>query len=867
MQVSRHIRGWRGLGVLVGMTFTVAALVLGCQGPPGPPGPSGSAGAAGAGAAGSGMVSGKITNSITGGPVVGAKIAVDPAIQGQSPTTDNTGAFSATLPIGSYKLSVTRDGFTAATDTLVLVGGQTVTKNITLRPASRVAVNAGVQQETNPGGTVTLKATAEPLDGSTVSGYEWTQLSGVTATLANAKTDTLSVTLDKAPAYKAQLVKNIESLDRFNVQGISPHVIGDTKTSTFTVTVTTSSGKYTGKVAVTAKLPYDVTLGIQDVPQGIPVLLNGKQQSSYNWTIAGPAGSKADLDEPAKRNPVFTPDVAGKYVLTEKVSGATLNVFAGTWSGAITGQDAKGNPLAAGCTTCHDGKTAPDQFTAWSQSGHSHIFTKNMNDAGGHWTEACASCHGVGYTPAITNGGWDEAMAAENWKAPPHGDPGLWTKMLTTNPKTTKEANIQCENCHGPNNGSTLHANDIIDPARISISADVCGSCHGEPPRHGRFQQWENSAHGDFELAIDDATVESRGATAAHCGRCHTGQGFLTWIEQGNLTKLIQGKNGDATVPELTAMGLTKNSVQPQTCVVCHDPHAEGTLSGAPGTNTATVRINGSTGLLPSGFKAEDVGKGAICMTCHNTRNGLHNDANAPANYTAPHTPSQTDILMGQNAYFVNTERSAHGLVKDTCVTCHMELTAPPTEFSLPGVGTNHGFKASIDVCGKCHTNSLNGEALQGSIKAKLQDLSNRMSKYLLAKMPANTMVLDYTPHASGGKSYDIKSDPVKITKDNIVSIESTEPHGQQGYIIKLKNSATVTYKPANEPSHSMDVTQVQVQLGDVTSDGKTPIIAPSDNLVKAGWNYFLVHGDGSEGVHNPSWINQILDASINALK
>jgi hypothetical protein len=242
---------------------------------------------------------------------------------------------------------------------------------------------------------------------------------------------------------------------------------------------------------------------------------------------------------------------------------------------------------------CHNGTIASDNFKDWKQSGHAAIFTKNINDPNGHWAIACAQCHSVGYDPKATNGGFDEAVKVENWTVPPHGDVGYWTGMLSKNPKTAKLANIQCENCHGPNEGSTLHGNKILDPARISVSADVCGSCHGEPPRHVRFQQWEGSGHANFEVAIDEATVENRGATAGHCGRCHSAQGFLSWIAQGDLTKQIQGAKGNATVDELKALGLTKSTVQPQTCVVCHDPHDPGHSSSLP--NTATVPARGGS--------------------------------------------------------------------------------------------------------------------------------------------------------------------------------------------------------------------------------------------------------------------------------
>ena len=35
------------------------------------------------------------------------------------------------------------------------------------------------------------------------------------------------------------------------------------------------------------------------------------------------------------------------------------------------------------------------------------------------------------------------------------------------------------------------------------------------------------------------------------------------------------------------------------------------------------------------------------------------------------------------------------------------------------------------------------------------------LTAYLLKKLPANFTILEYTPHDFGGKSYDLKADPV----------------------------------------------------------------------------------------------------------
>ena len=734
-----------------------------------------------------------------------------------------------------------------------------------------VTVDAGADQAATPGATVSLKAAPKINDGSTVSGYQWTQVSGVTAAIDNAKADTIKVTLGNAAAYKTQLLKGIELLDRFTVQAISPHALDGAEIAAFKVTVTTSSGSYSDTVNVTAPIPYAVSSGIQNVPKGVPVLLHGKTRTSYNWSLTAPSGSKAAIDSASDQNPSFTPDVVGKYVATEGNSKATIEVYAGTWAGAISGIDDKGEPLSAGCTACHDDKTAPNKFTAWKSSGHAEILTQNLNTSA-TYSEACFACHSIGFDKTVSNGGFDDATDyADFLKGGLLGKPSPknWATMVAKFPKSASLANIQCENCHGPNNDSTLHLNKTVDAARVSISSDVCGACHGEPPRHGRFQQWEESGHANFELAIEEATVEARGATAGHCGRCHSGQGFLAWIKQADLTQQIQGKSGNATVTELRAMGLTKDTVEPQTCVVCHDPHKQGKVSGEP--TTATVRIIDETKLLPAGFQAKVVGKGALCMTCHNTRNALHNIEALPPNYTAPHEAAQADVLMGENAYFVPLDqRSPHSYVKDTCVTCHMEASPPPAELSYQLSGTNHAFKASLTICASCHSAAFNAEGLQVNVEEKIERLAKALGTSLLSKMPVQISIIDYAEHIYAGKSYDVAADVLFIDKSNIASIVPTQlpSHGQQAFILKLKTPVTFTYRPPGGAPHTISTTQSEVQLRSITTiTTATPVIPFTDKFVQAGWNYYLVSNDSSKGVHNPAFVNDILDASINALR
>ena len=150
---------------------------------------------------------------------------------------------------------------------------------------------------------------------------------------------------------------------------------------------------------------------------------------------------------------------------------------------------------------------------------------------------------------------------------------------------------------------------------------------------------------------------------------------------------------------------------------------------------------------------------------------------------------------------------------------------------------------------------------------ATLHNLGVAMCDYLLNKLPEQVHLKDYTPHESGGKEYDVKSDGLALDKANTASVDPTEPHGLQDYVITLTSPVKVTCAPEDEDPHTVSVSEVTVQLGDLTTDGQTLLIGLDDPLVRAGWSYFLLHGDGSEGVHNPSFTMDVIRASIAALR
>jgi hypothetical protein len=736
--------------------------------------------------------------------------------------------------------------------TVALVGGLLCLAPVTLAATAPVTVSVAVTGTPGFGATVTAKATVTINDGSTFQSIAWSQVKGASATLANADTDTVSVTLNNRAAYRDFLIDVLGEpaieedeeeefvgglQNRFQVVAINPLAEEHASATVLDIAVTTTSGTYHTEYDLVTPLPWPWATGIRDVPVGLPVILHAKTQASYNWALAKPTTSTAALADPTTQSPEFTPDIPGIYTVTVTDLAAskpvTMTIYAGLWKGVIVGQDVNGRPTAdSQCIQCHTAVPDFDKFTPWAQSGHAEIFTQNVNVAG-HYSSACFSCHLVGFNTSANNNGVDDqsdyaAMMASGLVE--HGAAGNWTQILTQFPNSARLANIQCENCHGPQDSQAHYKGD---GSRTNLSSDICGTCHGEPARHGRYQQWQLSGHANFDLAREEGANGS-------CSKCHSAQGFVQWLNSPNA--------GDQTKAQINVT-WTADDVQPQTCAACHDPHAVGTTSGGPTTN-ATVRIMGDTPMLDAGFKATNLGRGAICATCHNSRRGLRNDSTwtGADSSRAPHVPSQADILMGQNLYFVEVGiRSNHSLIEDACVTCHMEKTPPPAELSYQLGGTNHNFVARADICSKCHS-TITTESVQAEVEAKIEELGHALGEGILDLMTAQTQL---------GKKINL-STLKTITDTSIIdSITVADASGRQ--------AITVTFNDGSPAVGPVGMNNVKAVAPNGTS-AELYTLGPSA-LPKAGWNLLTIETDQSLGVHNPTFVKRALDLSIYAVE
>lgn len=853
----------------------------GDKGSPGDPGQKGDPGDPGTPAATTGTLSGVVTDAATTDPVAGATVTAGT----EQATTDAAGAFEfADIPVGGYAIVVTANGYDSASAVVGVAAGGTTTADFALVAAVPVneppTVTLGGLEAIGFSTVADLTATATDPEGGALT-YVWEIVDGPTTTITgNGATASFTT---------AKLTDMLVPDDRFGILGMTAHT-----RAAYTVKVTVTDDQGATAEAEARVTAASMTPGVRNVPKGVGIYLNSGHADPNNWTCTTPGNSACAPGVFAggtTQTPMLKPDTEGAYTLAEGTNTVTIHVA--SWQGSI----GPGTP----CASCHNGTIAPDQFTPWSATGHATFFARGLDgQVAPYYSAECIECHTVGYDKAADNGGFDDVAAANGWLFPDALQDGNWTAMLASDPAVAQLANIQCENCHGPqkqgaNGFTTAHANSStseFESARVTFSAEMCTQCHDAPPYHVFAGQWMATGHGNLALAREEATFEKRGTTAGHCGRCHSGQGFAKWLPQ------LKGGNPNvipiADQAAAATIGLVDALVQPQTCQACHDPH--------DATNPKQLRVYETTPMLPSGYAAAGVGAGALCITCHNTRNGLkpatgafasctpnatylHENGdpcgdtpNGPATaFSAPHAyAAQGDVLMGRNAYFMgpagSPNLSKHANVEGACVGCHMTLNPDGS----------HSFKIEsakkAEVCSNCH-GATTGEGLQAQVETLEATLAgklgNRAKMLLNATLPTGYYIRAWDPVTDCYSTYCASGtvpSNVLITQ-GASTVEFAEIHGSSGLLITVPNA--ITWQPVGANGNcgsAITATTLQVQLGSVRNTAGacnaagTNTIPASDVMIKAAWNYFLFEGDASKGIHNPTFVVNGLWNTIQAV-
>jgi len=303
------------------------------------------------------------------------------------------------------------------------------------------------------------------------------------------------------------------------------------------------------KLAASIPLP-----GTAGIPVDARIHVAGPAtQSAWFWTVeparyAGP--ELAPLENATDRVVRVQTYIPDAYDLVEHFSGFRVRLH--------SGEQRLPYGMCAG-SGCHNAEVA-----GWRQTAHATAFSRSMLGMRGQFSDQCLGCHVTGFTPGVSDRGFDDEMNDHGWRVPTT----LSSAALEAMPTTLKVlAQVGCPSCHGPGK---------FTPANLSDT--LCGTCHDAPPRYPKVAVWRTTgmAHAGSLLQEGDPLV---------CRACHTTRGFLAW----------QSRQIDAQVfPQKPDDGIS--------CVACHDPHeAERYL----------IRSQ----LSSPGFS--DVAGDRLCTSCH----------------------------------------------------------------------------------------------------------------------------------------------------------------------------------------------------------------------------------------------------------
>ena len=366
---------------------------------------------------------------------------------------------------------------------------------------------------------------------------------------------------------------------------------------------------------------------------------------------------------------------------------------------------------------------------------------------------------------------------------------------------------VQCENCHGSAGNHAANPDDFSVVPRIELASTVCGGCH-TGPKLPQYNEWKTTEH---------ATVTEAGMNPNTCGRCHIGTARLAMVK-------------GTTVPQ----NDTTLAVE---CAVCHDPHRQlvytnslnglirftNSLSGIPFTvtndqlgRTYTNQVRNPLASTKDFYlTTSDVFSNKydptinICAQCHN-----HRGASYTSNVRPPHHSPQYNMLIGTVGQLGSGAApnfpATHSRLEQQCVACHMQTAGhqngPPEVAAVSG----HTFEVNYERCGGCHGGATSADyfaPLQQLMWTEIQTIKSGLDLWATTKAPSvSTNLVQY---------------------------------------------GNLAWEYANP--------------GDLSS-GPNPNVNNQDdipeNIKKARFNLYLVHYDGSLGVHNWPHATTLLDAA-----
>ena len=545
--------------------------------------------------------------------------------------------------------------------------------------------------------------------------------------------------------------------------------------------------------------------------------------TSATWSLTTfPSGSTATIADTSTglnhKVVYFVADSAGTYIVslttTPTASAAVDTIYAATYVGAgiSVARNSYGAPVT--CDPCHRGSLAQN-FVDWESTNHAQAVKRKVNDPTQHFSNSCFSCHAVGATGLAThkNNGFNDMAILEGFPGSilPDGI-GKFDTLVAHYPNTMATTSIQCQNCHGP---AGTHANTTVggDPKLLdeTLSNTPCDQCHFSTDRHGIGYAWTGSAHANSIAEGSQLQYMDR----FPCARCHTAQGY------------VYGVIGGQTVPNNSGSAISYANPMPVGCVTCHDPHK----------NNHTTDITAGAYTFPQ-LRVNSIGD--ACVGCHQTRissRGLHTANQGSMLIGADATPF---TLANLKAYQANSSdmstnvgiwsgwefpgytysNSSHSAIEDRCVTCHMaqspsNIVAANSNYTIPDTMLTklggHTFRVSYTAPGDTVSvlNPTGCVSCHGTVTMSFVGLTQTKTNNLLAALA--------------------KVLPKRDSIGTVITFYDTVIY--QGW----KNAPT---------KRALTTTELA-----------------------AAYNYQFVINDGSFGVHNFTYTQELLNSSIEQLQ
>ena len=379
---------------------------------------------------------------------------------------------------------------------------------------------------------------------------------------------------------------------------------------------------------------------------------------------------------------------------------------------------------------------------------------------------------------------------------------------------------VQCESCHGAGelhvenptpsankpfaNMQVFPTSDVADTAAVVNSS--CGACHqaaGPSQNHNYLKEWRASRHGQLRASQ---------AANTSCQPCHEGKGALrAW--------------GINTVYE----ELGTNTLIPQNCVVCHDPH--GSAKDEQG-NMLEGQLRFS---INSPVPEEN-----LCTKCHNRVSEA-----TPSGYRGAHGP-QGPVLFGSAGYF-----------------------PPGTEYDTTEILSTHGSTANPRLCAGCHVNRLTGVDAGGTEVSYVGHTFDPLP-CLMAPGIVDTTFTDECAYTVAARSWGAcTASGCHGTQEVAAQRLSQMLNEKEGYIrtlwVDVDGDATLDAFPADSGYLAKIKQQAPNEL-DFTTEPFNTILTPAKgalfNAQMLG-EHLSGHPDGSHGVHNPFLYRALLQSSI----